>query len=244
MLRCIGMTSRYLFVALLALATCRKSTPARSSSTLSDATPAVVMVVVGMMRDGRFVPSSRGSGTIISSDGRVLTNRHVLFDATNNQLHATFMIGLFRAGQQPDLLCMGDPGKGLHDAQADLSLIRCDRDVDGQPWLPTLWPTITMRETDIVMGEPLWVLGYPAIGEMRIRAGVASGFADGLIRTTATIAHGHSGGAAIDQNGKLIGVPTGFRRRTLPQQGAQMPIGRIGLITPIHPALVLLKEAK
>jgi len=168
----------------------------------------------------------------------------VLLDAANNQLHGVFMIGRFRAGQQPDLVCLGDPAKGLHDVAADLSLIRCDRDSDGQPWLPTSWPTITLRETNVVRGEPLWVLGYPAIGEMRICAGVASGFSDGLIRTTAMIAHGHSGGAAIDQNGQLIGVPTGFRRRTLAQQGTQIPIGRIGQITPIHAVLALLERTK
>lgn len=217
----------------------------------------VAMIVALELRDGEFVPVSSGSGTVVSSSGAVLTNYHVLFSAKTNRLHDHFAIGLLRAGsREPELICLGTPAKGHLKKDLDLALIRCDRDRSGAPWEPSNWPSISLRnfETDpIVSGESLWLLGYPGIdgSALHITAGLVSGFArEGnsdatpvFIKTDASMTHGNSGGAAIDRDGNLIGVPTAFRLTTTRQEGEIVATGRIGLVRPLNRALDLIEEA-
>lgn len=215
----------------------------------------VAMVVALRLREGELVPVSSGSGTVVSPSGAVLTNYHVLFDANNNRLHDHFAIGLLRNGsREPELVCLGTPSKGRLKKDLDLALIRCDRDRSGVPWAPSGWPSISLRDADsapILKGEPLWVLGYPGLdgSALHITAGRVSGFARekdsdvlaAFIKTDASMTHGNSGGAAIDRDGNLVGVPTAFRLTTTREDGKVLATGRVGLIRPLGHALDLLE---
>ncbi len=228
------------------------------NSIIRDTMPAVAMILAVDIRDGKLVPISSGSGTIIDANGSVLTNYHVLFDAKNNKLHDLFIIGLFKtADQEPELVCVGDPSKGTLKAKLDLALIRCDRDRAGAPWQPSAWPTIPIRQIDsdaIVPGEQVWVLGYPGVGgsTIHITAGLVSGFTGeqggagfrAFMKTDASITHGNSGGTAIDADGNFIGVPTAFRLTTTKQGGNVVAAGRVGLIRPLDHALDLIATAR
>ena len=219
--------------------------------------PAVAMILAVDLRDGKLVPVSSGSGTIVDPNGSVLTNYHVLFDAKNKKLHDLFIIGLFRAAdQEPELVCVGDPSKGLLKEKLDLALIRCDRDRSGAPWQASAWPTIPVRAvaTDsIVPGEAVWVLGYPGVGgsTIHVTAGLISGFTGeqggvgfrAFLKTDASITHGNSGGTAIDEDGNFIGVPTAFRLTTTKQGDDVVAAGRVGLIRPLDHALDLIEAS-
>lgn len=227
-------------------------------SIIRETMPAVAMILAVDVRDGKLVPVSSGSGTIIDANGAVLTNYHVLFDAKNKKLHDLFIIGLFRAAdQEPELVCVGDPSKGLLKKKLDLALIRCDRDRSGAPWQPTAWPTIPIRAIDtdsIVPGESVWVLGYPGVGgsTIHVTAGLISGFTGeqggvgfrAFLKTDASITHGNSGGTAIDEDGNFIGVPTAFRLTTTKQGNGVVAAGRVGLIRPLDHALDLIAAAR
>ncbi len=220
--------------------------------------PAVAMILAVDVREGKLVPVSSGSGTIIDANGAVLTNYHVLFDANTKTLHDLFIIGLFRAAdREPELVCVGDPSKGMLKEALDLALIRCDRDRSGAPWQATSWPTIPVRaiETDgIVPGESVWVLGYPGVGgsTIHVTAGLISGFTGepgsvgfrAFLKTDASITHGNSGGTAIDEDGNFIGVPTAFRLTTTKQGNEVVAAGRVGLIRPLDHALDLIAAAR
>ncbi len=220
--------------------------------------PAVAMILAVDVKDGKLVPVSSGSGTIIDSNGSVITNYHVLFDAKNNRLHDLFVIGLFRAAdKEPELVCAGSPGKGLLKPDMDLALIRCDRDRAGSPWTPKAWPTIPVREIDtddVVPGEQVWVLGYPGVGggTIHVTAGLVSGWTGenggagsrAFMKTDASISHGNSGGTAIDEDGNFIGVPTAFRLTTTTHGDAVVTGGRVGLIRPLDHALDLISLAR
>lgn len=220
--------------------------------------PAVAMIMAVDVKDGQLVPVSSGSGTIIDSNGSVITNYHVLFDGKNNKLHDLFVIGLFRAAdKEPEFVCAGSPAKGILKKDLDLALIRCDRDRAGAPWTPKSWPTIPVRQIDtddIVPGEQVWVLGYPGVGggTIHVTAGLVSGWTGenggassrAFMKTDASISHGNSGGTAVDEDGNFIGVPTAFRLTTTKHGDAVVTGGRVGLIRPLEHADDLITVAR
>ena len=72
-------------------------------------------------------------------------------------------------------------------------------------------PSVCEKESP-KLGEKLRVYGYPLIGggsSITITEGIVSGFpSEGLISTSAKIAHGNSGGIAVNKNGCMLGVPS------------------------------------
>src|SRR5882672_7847322 len=89
--------------------------------------------------------------------------------------------------------------------------------------------------SELEIGDTLWVVGYPSTGGMGSRVsisatrGIVSGFEHAdfgtLIKTDAEITNGNSGGAALDERGRLIGVPS-----SVVENGA----GQIGYVHPIE----------
>jgi S1-C subfamily serine protease len=214
--------------------------------------PSVVMVLAVDVRSGELEPMATGSGTIVSADGAVLTNHHVLYDARDTRLHDLFLIGRFRAEhREPELVCAGTPAQGELAPDLDLALIRCDTDLHGQLYWPESWPQVPLGDSlGVVPGEQVWILGYPNTGRgtIRVSAGLVSGWTGeeggtasrAFMRTNATVSAGNSGGAAVDRTGRLIGVPTAFRVVTAEGGETVTATGKIGLIRPIEAARALL----
>src|SRR5262249_59810411 len=110
------------------------------------------------------------------------------------------------------------------------------------------WPTIPVGSSkDLVPGvTEIFVIGYPGVGgpTINVTRGTVSGFLgreggagrDG-IKTDAAIAQGNSGGTAIDEEGNLVGTPTGVAR-------GQADLGeRVGLLRPVELARGLIERA-
>lgn len=161
-----------------------------------------------------------GSGSIISPDGYVLTNFHVVEgpDGTALEWHAI----LVTDPDAPDLLpsfqywarfIAGDP-------TYDLAILQIVEYADETPVPPgTVFPFVTLGDSsDLIPGDPITVVGYPGISgdTVTFTSGIVSGFlgedltAGGKqwIKTDAKLARGNSGGAAFNQSGLLIGIPT------------------------------------
>jgi S1-C subfamily serine protease len=214
--------------------------------------PSVVTVLSVDVGRGELTPMAGGSGTIVDSNGSILTNHHVLYDQQRTRLYDLFLIGRFRtADREPQLVCAGRPGAGVLRPDVDLALIRCDSDLNGQPWWPQYWPAVPLGDSKgIVPGEQVWVLGYPDAGgsAMRVTAGLVSGWSGehggaasrAFMRTDAAISSGNSGGTAADRFGRLIGVPTAYRALSAERGGMVTAIGKVGLIRPIELARELL----
>ncbi|HEX7100726.1 MAG TPA: trypsin-like peptidase domain-containing protein [Acidimicrobiia bacterium] len=141
-----------------------------------------------------------GSGVVYSEEGYLLTNHHVVEDATN--LGVIFSDGITYGAE-----VVGT------DPLTDIAVLRTNR--------PDLTPIRLGSEADLVIGErtvavgnPLGLLGGPSVtsGILSAKGRSLQVTGDtvlyGLLQTDAPITRGSSGGALLDEEGKLIGITT------------------------------------
>jgi len=176
--------------------------------------------IVALAESGRrFEPMWTGSGSIVSPDGLILTNAHVVSDPDPAYQPAALGVAItVRSDQLPELKYLAEIQ--AIDYQLDLAVIQIASDLDGRPIEPEQLNLsyVTQGDSDLLeLGDMLQILGYPGIGGETITftEGVVSGFTReqgvegrAYIKTDATIAGGNSGGLAANGAGQLIGVPT------------------------------------
>lgn len=184
--------------------------------TVDDLARATVQIL-GIGADGQSVCT--GSGTLVSADGLILTNAHVVTSDTVCDFSSLVVAVADDANRAPDRRYEAEVVQV--DAGSDLAVIRISRSVDPAGTLPPSFPYLVLGDSDdLMVGDDLRILGYPEIAGEKVTFtnGSVGGFTpqDGLgdralIRTDATIAGGNSGGAAVDRNGRLVGIPTKAR---------------------------------
>ncbi|MBN2579400.1 MAG: trypsin-like peptidase domain-containing protein [Pirellulales bacterium] len=160
------------------------------------------------------------AGTLVTDDGLVLTNYHVVAEVAENppEQRPVVVSATLDPRQPPRELFRGRVT--AFDKKTDLALIHIDRGFYGQP-LPAdyRFPAVPLGDPErIEIGDPLCVIGFPFIGgsggrvSVTLTRGVVSGFEKTpfgtLIKTDAGIGPGNSGGAALNDQWQLIGVPT------------------------------------
>lgn len=159
-----------------------------------------------------------GSGTIIDPDGLVLTNAHVADDTRqpDGSIRATLLgIQTTHRPERPPTLAYRAIVAAI-DYPRDLAVLRITQDAAGNEIEPRSLPYLRLGG-DTVLGETITILGYPGIGgdTVSLTRGEISGYTGdpeygdrSWIKTSATIAGGNSGGAAVNDRGELIGIPT------------------------------------
>lgn len=150
------------------------------------------------------VQNSLGSGVILSADGIVVSNYHVVGGAQNIRVVLND-----RREYSAHVL--------LSDQDADLAILK----LDNAPDLPAL----SLRDSDTVeVGELVLAIGNPFGVGQTVTSGIVSGLARSgggggsgrgyFIQTDAPINPGNSGGALVDVNGQLIGINTSILSRS------------------------------
>jgi len=146
-----------------------------------------------------------GSGFIISDEGYILTNNHVVEGATKLTVET-------KNGEKYDAILVGA------DPSIDLALIKIDPEGATLPTLP-LGDSAYLR-----VGEWVLAIGNPLGLDYTVTAGVVSakgrdfpigGTLSGVasfIQTDAAINKGNSGGPLLDANGQVIGINTAIYR--------------------------------
>lgn len=159
-----------------------------------------------------------GSGTIISADGLILTNAHVVLPDRYFPVDALVVAMTLSQDQVPEPRYYAEVLQA--DAALDIAVIRVTTDYDGNAVdaASLNLPHVPLGDSDqLNLGDALTILGYPGIGgdTVTLTRGEVSGFTSqpdhgqrAFIKTSATIAGGNSGGLAVDASGQLIGVPT------------------------------------
>ena len=153
-------------------------------------------------QSSREVPQvGTGSGVIISPDGYIVTNNHVIAKATklqvtlnNNKTYDAELVGT--------------------DEKSDIALIKIDADIE--------LPYLAFGDSDNAkVGEWVLAVGNPFNLTSTVTAGIVSAKARALgsadhsfIQTDAAVNPGNSGGALVNTNGDLIGINTAITSQT------------------------------
>ena len=156
---------------------------------------------------------SQASGVIISSDGYIVTNKHVLSSGDSISVN-------FYDGTSADALVIGS------DSLTDLAVIKTER---------TGLKPITFAEHEPVVGSRAIAIGNPYGYTWSMSAGVVSGLSrslftqDGmmipnLIQTDNFINPGNSGGPLLDSRGDMIGLISSIYTTTGSAQGISFAI--------------------
>lgn len=178
----------------------------------SDLAKAVVEIFA--LADGE--PIWHGSGTIITKDGLILTNAHVVGTPDEQETYDELGIGITEAEDRPPAMDYVAEIRAV-DYALDLAVIEITEELGGGAVLED-FPFVSLGDSDAIgIGDEIRVLGYPGIGgdTITFTRGSVSGFTSdrsvgdrAWIKTDATIAGGNSGGLAADEEGNLIGVPS------------------------------------
>jgi Do/DeqQ family serine protease len=158
----------------------------------------------GAMPRSRAMENSLGSGVIVSADGLVVSNFHVVGGASEIRV-------VLSDKREFDAEVL------LADERSDLAVLR----LKGASGLPAL----ILRDSDeIEVGDLVLAIGNPFGVGQTVTSGIVSGLArtggEGgrgsgyFIQTDAPINPGNSGGALVDMAGRLIGVNTAILTRS------------------------------
>jgi serine protease Do len=152
------------------------------------------------MQGHNFKPQPReegalGSGVIVSPDGYILTNAHVVEGATKIRVdlpdRRTFVAKLVGSDQPSDLAVLKIDANGLHALPlGDASKVR-------------------VGDVVLAVGNPLGVGQTVTMGIISAKGratGVSDGSFEDFLQTDAPINQGNSGGALVNTRGELIGI--------------------------------------
>ncbi|OOS07249.1 serine protease DegS [Moraxella cuniculi DSM 21768] len=152
--------------------------------------------------------SSLGSGVVVSKDGYIVTNAHVIAQADEITV-------AFNDGRKARAKVVGS------DTDSDLAVIRVELD----NLVPMAFRAEPIRVGDVALaiGNPFGVGQTVTQGIISAtgRAGIGVSSFEDFIQTDAAINPGNSGGALVDANGALIGINTAIYSRS----GGSMGIG-------------------
>ncbi len=178
---------------------------------------------------GQYVMQGAGSGVIISSDGYIVTNNHVIEDAQNITVTLT-------DGKEYKAELIGT------DSVIDIALIKIDaKDLTVAAFGSSA--DLEVGETAIIIGNPLGKLGGS------VTAGIVSALnrvitIDGqnmeLLQTDAPINPGNSGGGMFDGEGNLVGIVVAKSTQT----SSGTTVESIGYVIPIDNVKSILGDLK
>jgi len=143
-----------------------------------------------------------GSGVIVTADGYVLTNNHVVQAADEIAVALS-------DGRRVDARLVGA------DPETDLAVLKID--------LPDLPVMIFGRSETLKVGDVVLAIGNPFNVGQTVTMGIVSALGrtnlgintfENFIQTDAAINEGNSGGALVDSNGHLVGINTAIFSRT------------------------------
>jgi serine protease DegQ len=150
-----------------------------------------------------------GSGVIVSPEGYLLTNNHVVEGASEVDVRLT-------DGREARARVVGT------DPDSDLAVLKIELD---------RLPAVTFGNTDALqVGDPVLAIGNPFNVGQTVTAGIVSALGrnqlglstfENFIQTDAAINPGNSGGALVDLNGHLVGINTAI----FSQSGGSLGIG-------------------
>jgi hypothetical protein len=190
-----GFTRKLLFliVVVACVSAAQSASPRKDIPAIAKAANGAIVTIV-MANNEK--PIAQGTGFLVSADGVILTNYHVI--ETGNVAIVKF----------PDDTAFRVDGVLAADRVHDLAIIK----VHGKTF-----PTLTLGNSDRVqVGEEVVAIGNPLGLELTVSNGILSGIrtvekeGGRFLQVTAPISHGSSGGPLFNMAGEVIGITTLF----------------------------------
>lgn len=187
--------------------------------------PSIVTVEVRSITAGDFVADGSGSGVVLTADGLLVTNEHVVAGAAEVRV-------VFAGGRSYPAEIVG------RDAVTDLAVLR----IAATGLIPiTLGSSVDLAigDTAIAVGSPLGLEGGPSVTvgvvsafDRQLRTGVDQ-YLYGMIQTDAPITRGSSGGALVDARGRLIGITAAIGISDVGAEGLgfAIPVELVSIVT-------------
>ncbi|HEY5388387.1 MAG TPA: trypsin-like peptidase domain-containing protein [Thermoleophilia bacterium] len=180
-----------------------------------------------------------GSGFIVSTDGTILTNAHVV---SNNGARATSVKVVFKtqSGSGTDTTTVAASVVGV-DETSDVAVLKVD-----PLKAPALDPLPLGDSSAVQVGEAVVAIGNPLGYDFSVTSGIVSATNRNLqspngsvipdgIQTDAAINEGNSGGPLIDASGHVIGINEQIASQSGGNQG-------LGFAVPINTAASVMKQ--
>ncbi len=221
----------------------------QSRANIRQAVAAVGLILVRGMDDSS--PRPRGSGVIVKSDGVVVTNHHVIADGKPDRLFKEIFFALSEDGMAATSEAKRYRLRPvLINREHDLALLRIIND-GGES---IVFPAIEIGDSQAIkLLDDLTIIGFPEKGgtTVTISRGEVQGkdILGNWIKTDARMIHGNSGGAAVSNSGKLIGIPTKVIADSQPidKNGDGFPddykvYGAVGFLRPAHLVAAMLAQ--
>jgi len=198
------------------------------------ATKTIVQIQVGQINkeNNEFISIGGGSGVVISAEGLIITNHHVIDDAEAVKV-------FFEDGRMYEAEIIGS------DMLTDIGLVK----IESSNLIPIVIgnsDVLFVGDLAVAIGHPLTLGAAPTVTtgivsalERRLDVGGqdmnSSVTLFGLIQTDAPITRGSSGGALLNQNGELIGITTAIATADVGAEG-------LGFAVPINLALNISQD--
>ena len=197
------------------------------------ATKTIVQIQVGTLdENNEFISMGGGSGVVISNEGLIITNHHVIEGV--NEVRA-----IFEDGRLYEATIIGS------DKLTDIALIKISSSNLVSIGIGNS-DNLVVGDLAVAIGHPLTLGAAPTVttgvvSALQRRLDVGNDFDGsavtlfGLIQTDAPITRGSSGGALINSNGELIGITTAIATADVGAEG-------LGFAVPINLALNIVED--
>ena len=232
----------------------RGSVSPEARAQVRQAIASIGLISVRNTNEANLAPRPRGSAVVVRSDGVLVTNYHVITNPRTSRTYDEIFLNL-----------MSDTDIASSDRyrlkpllikkEYDLALLCVAADEAGDPIPKSFtFPTIEMGDSKKVrVLEDLFIIGFPEKGgsSITVNRGVVEGrdILANWIKTDARVIHGNSGGAAVDGEGRLIGIPTKVVADEQPvdRDGDGFPddsrrYGAVGFLRPSHLVIEMIAQ--
>jgi S1-C subfamily serine protease len=191
-----------------------------------------VVTIYSVFGSGASASAAQGSGFVVSGDGVILTNSHVITTAGEGNGTVTPASTVYVEFRDRDRVAAKIVGWDVFD---DVGVLQVDPKTHGLSPLPL------GDSSRVVVGEPVAAIGSPFGNENSLAVGVVSATQRSIesltsqynlvdaIQVDAPINHGNSGGPLFDAQGRVIGINAQIRSDSGNAEG-------VGFAVPINAA--------
>ncbi|MCI0336643.1 MAG: trypsin-like peptidase domain-containing protein [Acidobacteria bacterium] len=214
----------------------KRSLPQDAKARMRRSVTAVGLILVNDSGNGD--PRPRGSGVVVRENGVIVTNLHVILQDNPPQLYKEIYFSLAPDSGATPLRSARYRLRVVEiDRKLDLALLQLlPNDKDKTSSSPLTLPVIEIGDSRALeLLDDLVIIGFPEKGgaTATLSRGIVEGKdnSEGWIKTDGRLLHGNSGGAAVNADGKLIGIAT---KVEVDHTQSNTQLGTVGFLRPSH----------